>query len=502
MIDLNKKVLLLNWDCYPNITTGGVYTWTKILIDHLEEFDYTVFNQLSNPNVSGEFILPKNVKHVDEFPVFGTHRYEEFLDEKKSFLKKILSSKESRIKKEFLPIYQTFLINILADRCDTALVSDAIIKLHRVLLTFDARKCLEHPKTWEIFLNIIKADPIYKLMHIGEVLRAYQEIQRILQILAIKTPKVDLVHTSAAWIIAFLGICAKRESGCPFILTEHGVAFRDFSLYFHRDFYNNNAKTLWKTLAQNICRTVYNNVDVVTPVCESNAVWEKEIGGSASKIKVIYNGVNVKKFVPKKMKPNERPTVVSVARIEPLKDTICLIQSIKYVKEKIPNVRCLVYGSSTDINYALRVVNLAKKLQLEDTVEFMGNTNKPQEAFNSADVVALTSIAEGFPFTVIEAMACGKAVVATDVGGVSEALEGVGILSRSRRPIEIAEGIVKLLNDDLLRKKFEKEAVQRVLDKFTIPQCIAEYRNLYNEMIDANEQKKQDKLQAQEVIVQ
>lgn len=498
---MNKKILLINWDCYPNITTGGVYTWTKILIDNLTDFDFTVINQVSNPNSNGKYTLPKNVKQVIEMPIFGTNRYEEFLDEKKSLLKKILHTDESKIKKEFLPIYQAYLITILSDQCDTSKVSELIVKLHNLFLAYDAKKCLEHPKTWEIFLNIINSDPIYKNMYIGEVLSAYQQIQRTLQLLAIKTPKVDLIHTSAAWIIAFVAIYAKKESDCPLILTEHGVAFRDFSLYFHKNLYHNAGKTFWKTYAKNIVRTVYDNADLVTPVCVANAKWEKDLGGESSKIKVIYNGVDTEKFSPMKMKANTRPTVVSVARVEPLKDTVCLIQSIKYVKEKIPNIQCLVYGSSTDIEYSLRVVNLVKKFQLEDNVKFMGNTTKPQEAFNSGDVVVLTSMAEGFPYSVIEAMACGKAIVATDVGGVSEALEGVGLLARSRRPKEVAEGILKLLYDDLLRKKFEKASVKKVLEEFTIPQSVEAFRKCYNELISSYEKKKQHRHLPQEVIL-
>ena len=55
---------------------------------------------------------------------------------------------------------------------------------------------------------------------------------------------------------------------------------------------------------------------------------------------------------------------------------------------------------------------MVKELQLEDTVKFMGPTKEPERAFNSADVVAYSGISEGFPFTIIEAMACGKAIVA------------------------------------------------------------------------------------------
>ena len=498
---MKKKVLLLNWDNYPNKTTGGVYTWAKILVDNLTDFDFSVINQLSNPNTNRNYTVPKHVKQVKLIPIYGTHRSEEFFNDKESFLKKILRSKESKIKKEFLPVYQSFLRNILSDQCDTAIVSELIIKMHKLLVTYDVKKCLEHPKTWEIFLSIVNSDPIYKNMYISDTLRAYQDIQRLLQLLAIKTPKVDLIHTSAAWMIGFIGIYAKKESGCPLILTEHGVAYRDFSLYYHIIMNNNAGKTFWKSFAYNMVKTVYDNVDLITPVCDANAKWEKNLGSDASKIKVIYNGVDTDKFHPIKVKSNERPTVVSVARVVTLKDSVCLVQSIKHIKEKIPNIQCLVYGSSDELEYSMRIVNLVRKLQLEDNIKFMGNTDNVTEAFNSGEVVISSSVAEGFPYSVIEAMACGKAIVATDVGGVSEALKGVGILVRSRRPKEIADGVLKLLHDDLLRKKYEKAALKKVFEKFTIAESVEEYRKRYNELISSYEKKKQNRELIQEVVI-
>ncbi len=49
-----KKVLLINWDCYPNITTGGVYTWTKALVDAMSDYEFIVLNEISNPNANGK----------------------------------------------------------------------------------------------------------------------------------------------------------------------------------------------------------------------------------------------------------------------------------------------------------------------------------------------------------------------------------------------------------------------------------------------------------------
>jgi glycosyltransferase involved in cell wall biosynthesis len=112
----------------------------------------------------------------------------------------------------------------------------------------------------------------------------------------------------------------------------------------------------------------------------------------------------------------------------------------------------------------------------------MGGTDEPEKAYNLADVVAFSSITEGFPYGVIEAMACGKAVVATDVGGVSEALEGCGLLVRSRSPRQLANAIIKLLKDEPLRKGFEAAAFKRVKEEFTLEKEVQQYRELYQEL--------------------
>jgi len=112
----------------------------------------------------------------------------------------------------------------------------------------------------------------------------------------------------------------------------------------------------------------------------------------------------------------------------------------------------------------------------------MGGTKEPEKVYNQADIVAISSITEGFPFTIIEAMACGKAVVASDVGGVREALDGCGLLVRSRRPHELAQGMVKLLQDEKLRKKFEAAAIKKVRDQFTLEKCVDSFKYEYERL--------------------
>jgi len=109
------KVLLINWDCYPNFPTGGVYTWTKAMIDSMQDYEFIVVNDISNPNCNGHYTVPPNVTKVIEVPLYGTLRYEEFSKDSKSLLTRISKTSDSVIRNGFIPLYTDF----LAAACQT-----------------------------------------------------------------------------------------------------------------------------------------------------------------------------------------------------------------------------------------------------------------------------------------------------------------------------------------------------------------------------------------------
>jgi polysaccharide biosynthesis protein PelF len=479
-----RKILLVNWDSYPNIPVGGVYTWARVLVESLTDFDFVILNQLSNSNANADFTLPKNVTKLIQMPLFGTHRYEEYYKDNRRLLPKLLLTSDEIIEKKFLPVFRDFLEGLMSPEFEQKKITSSVFQLHKLLTFLDARKCLEHHLTWEAFLDNIQADPLYREMFLREALLAFQTLQRGLQILSIKLPELDLVHCSLAWMPSLIAIPAKKMWNCPVVLTEHGVAYRELLLYYNAFLHHEPSKIFWQTLARNIVRTVYTEADVVVPVCKSNAVWEGYLGVHPSKIHVIYNGIATDRFKPTKPEENnKRPTIVSVARVNLFKDIVGLIQAISYVRERIPEVQCLLYGSSDDLDYAQKCLNLAGTLGLGDSFQFMGPTSTPETAYNQGDIVVFTSITEGFPFTLVEAMACGKAIVASDVGGVSEALEGCGLLVRSRRPRELATQIIKLLENRDLRLRFGAAAQKRANEKFSLHRMTNEYRALYEELL-------------------
>jgi glycosyltransferase involved in cell wall biosynthesis len=271
------------------------------------------------------------------------------------------------------------------------------------------------------------------------------------------------------------------------IVTEHGVALRELMLYFNDIVGDMPSGIFWNNVATNVVKAVYSTADVIAPVCGANAAWELNLGVNPSKVKVIYNGVDTGRFKPRKIQGSQdssKKTVVYVGRIDAWKDVVNLLYAIRYVNEKVP-AQLLIYGGSNDLEYSKKCVETVEKLGLQDTVKFMGQTKEPEKAYNDADVVVTSSVAEGFPLWVIEAMSCGRAVVSTDVGGVKEVLEGCGLLVNTVAPRQLADSIVTILQDSELKRNFEEAAVKRVNQGFTLAQSIDQYRKLYEDLIAA-----------------
>lgn len=474
--------MLVNWDNYPNVASGGVYVWAKALVEGLKDCEFVVFSQLSNANANSRYPVASNVRRVLEVPLFGTHRIEEFYQGNAPLLAKLRRTGDEALEKRFLPIFDGFLSALLADRADPDGFVRATMQMRRLLVGHDAKKFLESGRTWEAFVGHLKRDPLYRWMSVQEALVAYGLVQRGLQIFSVELPEVDLVHASLAWWPSMIAVVAKEEQGVPVVVTEHGVAYRELMLYFNSLLYDEPSKVFWKVFSRNIVNAIYRSADVIAPVCEANAGWEKALGADPSKIRVVYNGIDLQRFRPMDVPRLPGPVVVCVSRVDAFKDVTSLIYAMARVREDVPDARCVLYGASNDLDYSKRCLKAASDVGLGDAFVFAGGTKEPEKAYNSGDVVAFSSITEGFPFSVIEAMACGKAIVATGVGGVPEALEGCGVMVRSRDPRGLAAGIVRVLKDPELKRSLEAAALEKATRKFSSTGMFESYRGIYEEL--------------------
>ena len=131
------------------------------------------------------------------------------------------------------------------------------------------------------------------------------------------------------------------------------------------------------------------------------------------------------------------PTLSWAGRVDPIKDLETLIRAFALVREELPDARLRMFGGTPGgrRGYRQRCEALAAELGRRRTrVTFEGRVEDIRDAYAAGNVVMLSSISEGFPYTLIEAMTCGRATVSTDVGGVSEAVGDTGLVVPPREP--------------------------------------------------------------------
>src|SRR5439155_24240496 len=248
---------------------------------------------------------------------------------------------------------------------------------------------------------------------------------------------------------------AKIRRGTPYLLTEHGAYLREQYLNLGRSIRSFFVRWFLLQVIGAVVDVNYAYADQLTPVCRYNTRWERWRGVEDERIQVIYNGVDPGRFSPAddKIARPERPLVVNLGLIFPLKGQLDLIEAAARVRQWIPNVEMRFYGSPSDPKYYAECQARVRQLELERTVVFAGSTKEPWEAYRRADVVAMASISEGFPYALIESMLSGAAIVATDVGGVREALGSAGRLVNPRDPFAMAKAITALLSSPADRQR-------------------------------------------------
>ena len=211
-------------------------------------------------------------------------------------------------------------------------------------------------------------------------------------------------------------------------------------------------------------------------VCKYEPKWLK-------KLKVVYCGIDVSEFSGSEIEsvinirekvglPINSKIIVSISRIIKEKGQDMLIRSLPLIIKKVPNVKLVIIG---DGPYIENLHSLDKELNVSDYIIFTGKLPRGDIAYwlKSSDIFALISREgsriEGFGLVYLEANACGKAVIAGRTGGVPEAVEdGVsGLLVSPTDVNEISSKIIKLLTDDALRLKLEKQSYNRVCKEFT-----------------------------------
>lgn len=482
------NVLLTTEGTYP-FSGGGVSTWCDTLIRGTPEVRYTLLPLMMNPHVELKYAPPPNVRRVIEVPMWGIEEPAEFLTDIPfaSLYERKQRTPQHVIEFEFLPAFRAFLDAVIAGDAETFAAS--LLLMETYFHERDYGTTMKSRLVWRAFAERLEAHGrelaqthaagarcMPSLFDLTECLRW---LYHFLVVLNVRAPRVAVTHTTAAAFCGIPCITAKLRHGTPMVLTEHGVYLREQNLSlsrFKRLFF---AKHFLLSLITAVARANYRYADVVAPVCHYNTRWEVAHGTPRESIDVIYNGVDPDRFAPG-ARPDGPPHVVATARIDRLKDTQTFLRVAARVRETHPTARFTIYGAVSDDAYYDECLALRAQLGVD---VIMGSATKDVvSAYRAADVVLLTSISEAFPFSVIEAMSCGRAVVASDVGGVREALDGCGVVVRPRDVEQFAAEVRRLLDDAPLRAKLGARARAKVVEQFKVDNSVSRYLELYRRL--------------------
>lgn len=287
--------------------------------------------------------------------------------------------------------------------------------------------------------------------------------------------KVDIVHTHDFYTNVF-GMAAATLAGIPARIASKRETGGMRS----------SSQDLVEKLAFNQAKAI---------VVNSAAVREHLIKRSipTAKLRLIYNGLDLSRFESASISvtreqfglPTEEHVkfVTLVANLRhSVKNVPMLLRGAKIVIARAPHTHFVIAGEG-ELESELK--SQAKDLGIFDNVHFIGRCTDIPALLNLSDICVLTSTAEGFSNSILEYMAAGKAVVATDVGGAAEAIvEGEsGYLISSIDEKELAKRLIELLEDEAKRVRFGLKGRSVVSEEFSENAQLANTLNLYDSVV-------------------
>jgi glycosyltransferase involved in cell wall biosynthesis len=288
---------------------------------------------------------------------------------------------------------------------------------------------------------------------------------------------VSVVHAHQYAPLFYSSLARLPSRRIPILFTEHGRDYPDYRR--------------WKRVWANRFLTSGKDRFVAVGQYVRNALIKFE-ALPADRIDVIYNGRDLRVYSPVRSLRDEvrdelglshdAIVIIQVARLNRLKDYPTALRVMGRLKSESPKTVLVIVGEGEERQH---VQSLVKELDLTASVRLLGERNDVSRLLQAADLFLLTSVSEGIPLTLIEAMAAALPCVATRVGGVPEIVSDgeTGFLANPGDEHELARHILRLGADPQLRECAGRAAMARVLSRFDELPMLESYRQLYREMV-------------------
>ncbi|MFH1255417.1 MAG: glycosyltransferase family 4 protein [bacterium] len=289
----------------------------------------------------------------------------------------------------------------------------------------------------------------------------------------IKRHKPDIIHLNSSKI-SILGSMAAFITGTKAIYTVHGWVFNEPMPEWKKSFYKFAEKFTAKFKRKIICVSEY---DYQTALKNKIAPMEK--------LAVIHNGIAPMEFHSKEKarqilnSQNSDLLIGSIGNLYKTKGFEYLVRAADILvnKNKIP-AKFLIIGQGDEKE---KIKNLIAEYNLENNFILAGQIDQAAKLLKAFDIYACSSVKEGLPYSILEAMNAGLPIVSTDVGGIPEMIkhEKTGLLAKPADAEDLAEKIKSLANNRILQIKLGENAKQSAGQNFGLKKMIEETKKIY-----------------------
>jgi polysaccharide biosynthesis protein PelF len=329
----------------------------------------------------------------------------------------------------------------------------------------------------------------------------------LLAVVTAPLPDATVFHAVSTGYAGLVGTYAKRATGRPYVVTEHGIYTneRRIELSVADWIFDSGAggfavgaksaelRGFWLNGFVGFSRVAYGAADVLTTQYRANQDYQRADGAPQDKLRIIPNGIDVDLYASVDKSDEARPpTVLMIGRIVPIKDIRTFIVAVSLLKRLVPEAIAILIGpEEEDPAYAAGCRVLVAQLGLEGTVQFLGRVPDVKTYLGRADVIALSSISEAQPIALLEAAATGLPAVTTDVGSCREIIEGFvddpaqgrgGFVVPACDPKAMAEALAAILRDRDMRLAMGRVMQRRIPNLYHKERIRRLYEGLYAEL--------------------
>ncbi|MGH7380645.1 MAG: glycosyltransferase [Candidatus Methylomirabilales bacterium] len=290
----------------------------------------------------------------------------------------------------------------------------------------------------------------------------------------IRKKNVNILHTHE-FLMNTIGLVASRLAGVPLVATVHGTNY--YGDRFRR-------RVAYRLVGRFAHQMVAVSEDLKRFLAD-------QINIHPDRIQVVRNGVPIgEQPSPEKLSTLRQDlsldrhtrVVGTVGSLYPVKGHRYLIDAAASVIDRFPHVVFLIVGRG---NLREELEAQAQRQGVAAHFRFLGHRDDVRDILALCEVFVLPSLSEGMPLALLEAMAAGVPAVATQVGGINEVLEDgkTGLLVPAADSQQLAESIITLLNDRVLRVRMGAVARESVASCFSLNRMVEAYENIYADLI-------------------